>query len=294
MQKITPHIWFNTQAKEASEFYKAVFPDSKTNFSYIMEDTPSGIVDVIGVQLLDFDFVFISAGPIFTPNASISFMVLCEIAEEVEKYWEQFSESAKILMPLDKYDFSEKYGWLEDKFGVSWQFILSGGPVTQKIIPSLLFVGELCGKAKEAAEHYTSIFKKSELRTLYPYGPEQKENNPEHIMYGDFKLEDVLISVMDSGLQHNFAFNEGISLIVNCETQEEVDYYWQKLSADPKSEQCGWLKDKFGVSWQVVPVMLDQLYAEGDKVKNANLTQALLEMKKFDIAELEAAYHEIG
>ena len=95
---------------------------------------------------------------------------------------------------------------------------------------------------------------------------------------------------MDSAQEHGFTFTEAISHVINCETQEEVDHFWNKLSDDPKSEQCGWLKDKYGVSWQVVPTILDELLADKDKEKAGRVMKAMLAMKKFDIEGLKNAY----
>lgn len=87
-----------------------------------------------------------------------------------------------------------------------------------------------------------------------------------------------------------FKFNESISFIVYCDTQEQIDYYWKKLSADPKAEMCGWLKDKYGLSWQITPVGMDKMMRDGSKEQITRVTQAFLKMKKFDIAELQKAY----
>jgi predicted 3-demethylubiquinone-9 3-methyltransferase (glyoxalase superfamily) len=105
-------------------------------------------------------------------------------------------------------------------------------------------------------------------------------------MFGDFKLFDHWFAAMDSAHDHHFNFNESISFIVNCNTQEEIDYYWTSLSADPESEQCGWLKDKFGVSWQIVPADIQQTLNTADQEKLDRITQAVLQMKKIDIAQL--------
>ena len=94
---------------------------------------------------------------------------------------------------------------------------------------------------------------------------------------------------MDSARDHKFAFNEAISLLVACDTQQEIDYLWEKLSADPKSEQCGWLKDRWGVSWQITPVMMEKIMSSGDQKAIDRVTQAFLPMKKFDVAALERA-----
>lgn len=95
---------------------------------------------------------------------------------------------------------------------------------------------------------------------------------------------------MDSAREHNFMFNEAISFMVHCHTQEEIDYYWRKLSADPGAEQCGWLKDKYGLSWQIVPTIMDEMLKDKDKKKIARVTEAFLKMKKVDIAKLKEAY----
>ncbi|MEZ4657827.1 MAG: VOC family protein [Caldilineaceae bacterium] len=109
-------------------------------------------------------------------------------------------------------------------------------------------------------------------------------------MFTDFRLRDQWFAAMDSAHEHNFAFNEAISLIVKCETQAEIDYYWEKLSAAPEAEQCGWCKDKFGVSWQITPTAMDAMMATGSKEQIARVTQAFLPMKKFDIAALQRAF----
>ena len=97
---------------------------------------------------------------------------------------------------------------------------------------------------------------------------------------------------MDSGHVHNFSFNEAVSFVVRCDTQEELDYYWQRLSADPKAEQCGWLKDRYGLSWQIVPTVMDEMLENKDKKRLARVTAAFLKMKKFDIAKLKDAYEK--
>ena len=150
MPKLSTHLWYNTEAVEAAEFYASVFKDSKIKRKTQIEDTPSGKVDIVVMDILGHEFQLISAGPLFK-------------------------------------------------------------------------------------------------------------------------------------------FNESVSFIVTCDTQEEIDYYWSKLSAVPESEQCGWLKDKFGLSWQIVPKVLGELMNTDDKEKLSRVTQAFLQMKKFDIAALEAA-----
>lgn len=151
MQKITPHLWFDKEAKEAAEFYTSVFPQSTIKNITTLHDTPSGTVDVVTIELFGQEFMMISAGPLFK-------------------------------------------------------------------------------------------------------------------------------------------FNEAISFIVHCDTQEEIDYYWEKLSAVPEAEQCGWLKDKYGLSWQIVPTAMGDMMKDKDEKKLAWVTEAFLKMKKFDIEALKRAY----
>jgi predicted 3-demethylubiquinone-9 3-methyltransferase (glyoxalase superfamily) len=291
MQKIVPHLWFDKEAKEATEFYVSSFPNSKTTNITTLHDTPSGDADIVSFNLSGQQFMAISAGPLFKFNPSTSFIVGCETKEEIDKLWEKLSKGGKTLMPIDKYPFSDRYGWTEDRYGLSWQLILTKpeGDERPKIVPSLLFVGEIYGKAREAINFYLSVFKPSKLGTMLHYGPNQEPNKEGTIMFSDFKLLDTWLSAMDGGGEHNFKFNEAISIMVYCDNQKEIDYYWEKLSAVPEAEQCGWLKDKFGVSWQIVPTEMGKLLGSSDKEKTARVTQAFLKMKKFNIAELERA-----
>ena len=195
-------------------------------------------------------------------------------------------------MPLEKYPFSERYGWIADKYGVSWQLILTdpAGDPRPPIVPSLLFVGEVCGQAEEAMNLYLSVFKNSKegLVARYPQGMEPDKEGT--LMFADFMLENQWFAAMDSAHEHKFNFNEAISLMVYCDTQAEIDDYWEKLSAVPEAEQCGWLKDRYGVSWQIVPTAMDEMMSQGTPEQMRRVTEAFLKMKKFDIAELKRTY----
>lgn len=297
MQKIIPHLWFNTEAKEAAEFYVSAFKDSRITGHTVLKDTPSGDADLLTFDLAGYSFMAISAGPYFTINPSISFMVNFdpsrgESKEDLNALWEKLSEGGKPLMPLGEYPFSKWYGWIEDRFGVSWQLILTNpeGEPRPFIMPSLLFTKEACGKAEEATDYYLSVFKDSARGAIarYPAGSEPDKEGT--LMFTDFTLAGQWFVAMDSAQQHAFQFNEGVSLLINCETQDEIDYFWEKLSAVPEAEQCGWLKDRFGVSWQVSPVRLAAMMRDGTPEQVARVTRAFLGMKKFDLATLEAAY----
>jgi predicted 3-demethylubiquinone-9 3-methyltransferase (glyoxalase superfamily) len=291
MQKITPHLWFDKEAKEAAEFYTSLLPDSKVTNITTLHDTPSGDCDVVSFELAGQPFMAISAGPLFKFNPSVSFHVKFKTKEEVDEIWEKLSSGGKVLMPLDAYPFSERYGWVEDKYGLSWQVIYAGkSEIKQTITPVLMFVGTVCGKTEEAVNLYTAVFHNAKTFFLTRYGKGEEPDKEGTVKYVAFTLEGMEFGAMDSAREHNFAFNEAISFIVPCETQEEIDYYWEKLSADPKAEQCGWLKDKFGLSWQVWPTAIGEMMKNGTREQIDRITQAFLPMKKFDIATLQKAY----
>jgi predicted 3-demethylubiquinone-9 3-methyltransferase (glyoxalase superfamily) len=297
-QKIVPHLWFDREAKEAASFYASVFPDSGITNVTTLHNTPSGDCDVVSFTVLGQQFMAISAGPVFKFNPSISFMVNFDPSPDtsakmqIDAVWAKLAEGGKVLMPLDKYPFSERYGWVEDKYGLSWQLITTNpeGEKRPPLIPFFLFVGNVYGKAEEASDFYISVFKYSKrgLIARYPAGMEPDKEGA--VMFTDFQLEGQGFAAMESARQHDFAFNEAISLMVYCNDQSEIDYYWEKLSAVPQAEMCGWLKDKYGLSWQIVPVDMDKMMQGSDPERAARVTQAFLKMKKFDLATLRRAY----
>jgi predicted 3-demethylubiquinone-9 3-methyltransferase (glyoxalase superfamily) len=297
-QKIVPHLWFDKEAKEATEFYCSVFPDSNVTNITTLHNTPSGDVDTVSFELWGQKFMAISAGPEFKFNPSISFIVNFDPSrekdakEKIDEAWDKLSQGGTVLMPLDKYPFSERYGWIQDKYGLSWQLILTNpeGEERPPIVPSLMFVGKNCGKAEEAREFYLSVFRNSKPGAVFRYGPGQEPDKEGTVMFADYMLEGQWFAAMDSAREHRFNFNEAISFMVNCTTQEDVDYFWEKLSAVPEAEQCGWLKDKYGLSWQIVPTVMDEMMANGTREQIDRVTQAFLPMKKLVIAELEKAY----
>ena len=295
MPSVTPHLWFDRQAKEAAEFYCSVFPNSRITHVTTLRDTPSGDCDVVSFELAGQPFMAISAGPLFKFNPSVSFLVSCRTVEEVDRLWASLSRGGTALMPLDSYPFSERYGWIEDRYGLSWQIMHAGeGEIVQRITPTLMFVGEVCGKAEEAITFYTSLFPDSKGGHILRYGRGEAPDTAGTIKHAGFSLAGWEFAAMDSARGHDFGFNEAISFIVSCDTQEEIDHYWDSLSAFPEAEQCGWLKDRYGLSWQVVPSAMDEMMRSGTKEQMARVTEAFLKMKKFDIAELQRAYETGG
>lgn len=298
MQKITPNLWFDGNAKEAVDFYTAAFPDSNINFTaYYPKSTEEGLADfqqdMAGKELtIDFTaggqrFTAINAGPEFAFNPSVSFMVNFdpsqdEQAEEhLNELWEKLSQDGEALMPIDTYPFSKRYGWIKDRFGLTWQLILTNpeGEPRPFIIPSLMFIGENNNHAEEALNFYTSVFQNAKIGTLARYPDDTGPANKGSLMFSDFMLENQWFAAMDSGVQHDFTFNEAVSFVVSCKDQAEIDYFWEKLSSDPQFEQCGWCKDKYGLSWQIIPENM------GELMSKPNAYAHMMQMKKIIIAD---------
>jgi predicted 3-demethylubiquinone-9 3-methyltransferase (glyoxalase superfamily) len=297
MQKITPSLWFDDQAEEAVQFYTALIKGSAIGqvkrYDRAAAKTvgrPEGSAMIVPFQLAGQDFVALNGGPLFKFTPAISFFVTMESEAEVDALWEGLANGGSVLMPLQPYPWSKKYGWLNDRYGLSWQVSLGKrDDVGQVIVPSLLFVGPQHGNAEAALHFYTSLFEGSSVSGILHY--DAGESEPEGtVKHAQFVLAGQTFMAMDSAQPHEFTFNEAVSFTIHCELQEEVDYFWDKLSAVPEAEQCGWLKDKFGVSWQVVPTVMPKLLSDPDPAKSERVMQAMLQMKKLDIAALERAH----
>lgn len=270
MQKIIPAIWFDNNAQEVFGFYTEVFPDSVIHFSnpFVTEASLSGVI-----------FTGINGGPQFSPNAAISYMVTSESKDEIRLIWQKLSEGGKVLMPLDNYPWSEYYGWTEDKFGVSWQ--LYHGELSdvnhQRITPTLMFCGKQQGKCQHAIDFYAGLFDdfQSDGILKYPEGDAKGQ-----IQHTQFKVKDFVLMAMDSGAPQSFSFTEGNSLVVLCENQQEIDQFWDAITQDGTESMCGWCKDPYGVSWQIIPKNMKELMSNPDAITR------LMKMKKIDIRRL--------
>jgi predicted 3-demethylubiquinone-9 3-methyltransferase (glyoxalase superfamily) len=278
-ENITPCLWYNGQAKEAAALYCSVFTDAKIT-------AQSPIVTAINVS--GHSITLLDGGPMYKPNPSISFFYICEKEDELNNIWNAFSKEGTVLMPLDKYPWGEKYGWINDKFGISWQLALGKiSEVGQKITPCLLFTGNQYGRADEAIAHYSSIFKNVKVDGILRYGANELPDQEGKVKHAQFALDDQKFMIMESAAPHNFTFTEGISLTIHCETQKEIDYYWEKLTESGAESMCGWLKDKFGVSWQIVPNILNKIMS--DPAKAGKAAQAFMSMRKLNIEQIVQA-----
>lgn len=283
---IFPCLWFDEEAKEAAEFYSLVF-DGK-----ITADTPV----VMNMDLFGQKLMLLNGGPHFKKNAAISFMVICETEDEVQQYWDQLTEGGIVLMALDSYSWSKKYGWVQDKYGVSWQLFLGDKQGSQKIIPTMMFIHQNNGKAIEAMEFYTRTFPNSSIGNILIYG-DGGEGHPisepaDNVQHAHFTIDGYSFFCMDNSYDHPFDFNEGVSVVIMTDDQEQTDHLWNTLISDGGRESmCGWLKDKYGVSWQIVPKRLIELMNDSDQQKAQKVVQAMMKMQKIVVEQLEEAYH---
>lgn len=270
-----PCLWFDGKIAEATDFYCSLFPASK-------KIAANNIITKFEIEGLSIKLL--NGGALFKKNPSISFFVKLETKEELDKLWLALSAGGKVMMALNTYPWSEYYGWVEDQYGMSWQLFLGTlAPGEQKIIPCMLFTNQVFGRAQEAMNFYAGIFKNSKIQSTDFY-TEQEAPFTGKLKYGSFHLNNHQLAAMDGPGVHEHAFNEGISYIVECNDQQEVDYYWDHLTQDGFEGQCGWLKDKFGVSWQIVPIELNKLMSNPLTAEKAR--SAFMKMKKFIIKDL--------
>lgn len=299
MQKIIPNLWCNNNAQEMVDFYLNIFDNAKmvrtdfyTEAGKEQHGHAAGEVMSITFELENFTFIAINGGSNFQITPAVSFFVRCDSVDAIDSLWEALSDNATVLMPLEEYSFSKWYGWIQDKFGVSWQLILSDEIVSQKIVPSLLFTGEVCGRAEEAMRYYAGIFPNSQVGVISPYPADMEPDKQGAVAHGEFTLCGQQFTAMDSARNPELQFSEAVSFLVECEDQAEIDTYWSALSVDPDAEICGWLKDKYGVSWQIAPRILNDMYENGSPEQIERVTGAFMRMKKLDIKALEKAYQK--
>jgi len=300
-QRIIPHLWFDGQAEEAVSFYTSLFADGRTHgiTRYGSEGTeihgrPPGSVMTVEFDLLGYRFIALNGGPHFQFTPAISFFVTRESEAEVDRLWEGLSEGGMVMMPLERYPWSPKYGWVQDRFGVTWQISLGKvADVGQPIAPAFLFVGDQYGRAEEAIELYTSTFPDSEVEGILRWAAGEQEGEREGaVKHAQFRLCGETFMAMESGYDHPFTFNEAISLLVRCADQQDIDHYWDRLTegGDPAAQQCGWLKDRFGVSWQVAPTGMEEMLRDPESPGARRAMRAMFGMKRIDLGQLERAY----
>ncbi len=275
---IYPCVWYNQQSEEAAKTYCSLVKDAS-----ILQSNPMATYFQIGKQR----FIGLNGGPEYTPNPSISFFWIFDTEAEVNHAWKVLSNKGKVLMDLNSYPWNKRYGWVEDQYNVSWQLMVKDDTSSETgIFPALMFTGKQNGNAEKAMEFYTSLFPSSAIDSVYRYEADDHDQEG-NIKHAEFHIAGFKMAAFDSSLEHTFSFNEGVSLVIECEDQAEIDHYWNSFTKNGKEDQCGWCKDQYGVSWQVIPKVLSELMNDPQKAPKA--VQAFLKMKKFDIEALVSA-----
>jgi len=294
--QIVPCVWLDDQAEPAAAFYARTFPGGRVGATSRYPTSganpsgkPPGSVLTVEVELAGQPFTLLNGGPMFRPNPSVSFFVHAATPAEADRLWAPLADGGEPLMPLDTYPWSERYGWVKDRFGVTWQ-VMAGRrpPGGATIAPCLMFAGPIHRRAEEAMTFYTSVFPEGRIADVSRYaagaGPEGT------VAHGRFLLAGQELVAMDAHGDHGFTFDEGLSLQVMCEDQATLDRSWEALARGGSHGPCGWLKDRFGLSWQVVPTSISRWMASGDVAARDRTFAAVMGMQKLDIAALERAF----
>lgn len=301
-QKIVPNLWFDDQAEQAVRLYTSLFPDGRihavTRYAAVGQEIhgrPAGSVMTVDFEVAGFRMIALNGGPHFRFTPAISFFLTVETAEEVDRIWSALEDGGTALMPLDAYAWSPRYGWIQDRYGLTWQ--VAQGSVEEAgapVVPMLMFVSD-GPVAQEAMRRYVAIFDDASVDAVMSFPPGVPGGMDGGLMLGRFRLDGQRFLAMDASSDvHSFGFNEAVSLAIGCDSQAEIDRYWQALTegGDPQAQQCGWLKDAFGVAWQVHPNELGEMLRDSDSAKVERVTNAFLRMKKFDLAALREAFEE--
>lgn len=294
MQKIIPNLWFDHRAEEAVRFYTGLFPGSKITRTAHYDKVASEVSGMKEGEVLSMDFelagqafIAINADDHYRFTPSVSLTVYCESEREIDDLWKSLSAGGKILMELGEYPFSRRFGFLQDRFGVAWQLNLKDE--SRKIVPTLIFVGDVYGRAEEAMNFYLSLFKEGRSVAV-AHQPHAQDSSRQALLHGIFRLFGQEFVAMDGSGHHAFGFTGAVSFMVLCENQQEIDLYWKALGMGGKEMPCGWIEDGFGVTWQIVPAELHSMLTDPDPARSRRAMQAMFQMKKFDIATLRAAY----
>ncbi len=285
MRKITPFLWYNGNVEEAVNYYTSAFRNSKIGMMQKMD--PNGKVFTATFELEGQTIMALDGGPLYQFTPAVSLFVNTDTEEYTDHLWRIFSEGGNVLMPYMKYPFSQKFGWVVDKFGLSWQFNFTGS--APKVSPCLMFANEVKGRAEEAINFYSSIFEPSETKLVARYEPGEMGVEGT-IKHAAFSLAGLEYKCMDSHIDNPFKFTPAFSFFIDCEDQAEVDDKWARLTDGGGESRCGWIWDKFGVSWQVIPKDLMRLMYSKDKVRSQRVMQAMLKMDKIIVADLQKAY----
>lgn len=279
-------LWFNGKVEEAADFYLNLFQETKRNRTlYFVEDAHGTTGDILTISLTldNQEFVLLNGGPDFVMTPAISYVINCTDAGHLKRIWEELSKDGEMLMDLDNLPGVGLFGWLNDKYGVSWQLKVGDGK--EKITPCFMFANNLYGKAKDAMETWIQYFHNGSILS-------QSTDNDGNLTIGEFELFGQHFLAMDSAMNHDFTFSMANSFYVYCEDQNEIDNLWDTVTKDGEEYPCGWMMDKFGVPWQTVARDMDDLIDIKEPKKALAVTKELYKMKKIDINLLRKVYEE--
>ncbi|MFV0316697.1 MAG: VOC family protein [Microthrixaceae bacterium] len=295
--RIVPSTWHHRTAAEAAELYCSAIPRTTevSRSHYPTEGLPdfqepfAGDVLTIELDLDGLGLTLINAGDDFTPNTSISFMVNFDPSREpdarelLDQTWAALVDGGNELIPLGQTKFSDRYGWVTDRFGVGWQLILTDPDGDQRplVIPTFLFAGPARGRAADAMASWIELFEDSSPGVLASQPLDTSTAKAGEVMFADFRLAGQWFAAMDAPEGSGDAFSPGVSIQAMCETQDDIDRLWATLSTVPDAEQCGWCVDEFGVSWQIVPEGMDRMLLE-----RPESYAAMMQMKRIVIDDL--------
>ena len=294
--RIVSCLWFDQNGADGVRLYTEALPGARavaTSYYPDAHDTPSGVAGgkelTVAFEAGGSSFTTLNGGPHFKPNGSISFFVEVETAGDVDRIAARLVEGGQTMMPVGEYPWSNRYGWVADRFGFNWQVMLPRTPVARPAIaPCLMFSDAQKGRAEEAMRAYVAIFPASEIQTVARY--EAGEGPTGNIKHGRITLAGQTFVAMDSHVSHGVTFNEAISFQVMCRDQAEVDRYYAALVEGGSESRCGWLKDRFGVAWQIVPTDMPRWMTSPDRAARDRAFKAMMTMKKLDIAAMEKAF----
>jgi predicted 3-demethylubiquinone-9 3-methyltransferase (glyoxalase superfamily) len=297
MQKIVPNLWYDGDAEAAATLYARLIPGSTvgtvTRYGAAGQEIhgrPEGSAMTVDIDLAGTRITALNGGPQFRFTPAISLFVTLPDRADLDRLWDGLAEGGEVLMPLDAYPWSPRYGWLTDRWGLAWQLYL-GDPAAsgRAVAPCLTFGGASAGQAEAAMTFWTPLLPGSAIDGVARY--DESDDGPDRpgtVKHAQFTLAGETFMAMDA-VTADAPFNEAVSLAVLAEDQGEIDRLWAALSAVPEAEACGWLKDRFGVSWQIVPRGAAALLGGPDRARADRAMAAFLKMKKPDIAALEAA-----
>lgn len=291
---IVPCIWLDDQAEAAAALYTRTFPGGReTGRSYYPEAGANpagkdpGSLLTVEVELAGQPFTLLNGGPMFKPNQTVSFFVICPDPADVDRIVGALLEGGFAMMELGEYPWSPRYAWVADRYGVSWQVMAGDREEAATTYPCLMFNGQVEGRAEEALRQYAQVLG-GEVLALEHYAPDAGPAGL--LVHGRAAFGSGELVTMDSPISHGVAFTEGVSLQVLAEDQQTLDRWWDGLVDGGQPGPCGWLTDRYGLSWQVVPAAAREWLASPDVAARDRVFQAIMPMGKLDVAALEAAF----